>query len=116
MSKELTTLLSPDSLSPNDYNPNQMTDDEFAELGQRINEYHTLAAKHAGQAVEAARQAGELLVQAKRNAGHGNWLQWLADNVHFSERTAQAYMRVAKQLPKLTNENRSSVADLTLSS
>ena len=32
MSKELITMLSPDSLSQNDYNPNRMSDSEFAEL------------------------------------------------------------------------------------
>jgi chromosome segregation ATPase len=34
-------------------------------------------------------EIGKRLIQAKGAVGHGNWSQWLKDNVDYSERTAQ---------------------------
>lgn len=39
---------------------------------------------------------GEKLLQAKATVGHGNWGQWLADNVDYSERTAQNIITIYK--------------------
>lgn len=39
---------------------------------------------------------GEKLLQAKAAVGHGNWGQWLADNVDYSERTAQNIITIYK--------------------
>jgi hypothetical protein len=46
-------------------------------------------------AVAHAIRAGELLIEAKAQVGHGNWLPWLKANFDGSERTAQNYMRLA---------------------
>jgi hypothetical protein len=65
------------------------------DLGSRINEEHRLAVQHAGNAIEHALACGRMLLEAKAKVGHGKWTQWLQDNVAFSERSAQAYMRIA---------------------
>jgi hypothetical protein len=48
-----------------------------------------------------ALHCGELLLAAKKLVGHGEWLPWLAANCTVSERTAQAYIRVASRRPEL---------------
>src|SRR4051794_5014264 len=55
---------------------------------------HTLAAY--GNAVAHAIRAGELLLEVKGLVGHGRWLPWLAENFPASVRTAQGYMRLAR--------------------
>lgn len=67
-------------------------------LAEQINTDHTAARQHAREAVSHARRAGELLLQAQDHCPHGRWLPWLT--VHCSDiaaRTAQAYMRLARQ-------------------
>lgn len=39
---------------------------------------------------------GEMLLLAKGAVGHGNWGQWLKDNVDYSERTAQNIITIYK--------------------
>ena len=39
---------------------------------------------------------GEKLLLAKGAVGHGNWGQWLKDNVDYSERTAQNIITIYK--------------------
>lgn len=69
-----------------------------ASLSDQINAEHRLAQEHARTAVTHARRAGELLLQAKELAAHGQWLPWLAANVPgISERAAQGYMRLARE-------------------
>lgn len=46
--------------------------------------------------VETVIEIGEYLTEAKSILSHGDWLKWLAENVHFSERTAQRYMQLAE--------------------
>jgi hypothetical protein len=63
------------------------------------------ADRHWQSAVEHARRAGEGLIEAKGMLKHGEWLPWLEANFPgFSERSAQNYMRMAR--------NRNAVADL----
>lgn len=38
---------------------------------------------------------GELLIRAKDNLKHGEWLDWLHDNISFSHRQAERLMRTA---------------------
>ena len=66
----------------------------FDELADQINEAHRLAQEHAESAIDYAFRVGDLLLQAKSEVKHGKWLPWLRDNVQFSERTAQTYMRL----------------------
>jgi hypothetical protein len=62
------------------------------------------AEEHWQSAVEHAIRAGELLIEAKAQVEHGEWLPWLKQNFPGSGRTARNYMRLA--------ENRQRVADL----
>jgi hypothetical protein len=73
----------------------------LAQLAQRINAECTAALTAARTALEHARRAGELLVEAKAACGHGQWLRWLEANVPLSRRTAQGYMRLATRWAQL---------------
>lgn len=91
-----------------------MSTNVATDLAARINEAHELATKSAASAVEHARRAGELLIEAKKSVGHGGWLQFCRDNVKFGIRSAQNYMRLAAQMPKLTEEKAQRVAHLPI--
>jgi hypothetical protein len=80
-------------------------------LAEEINEAHELAMQHASAAVMHGVKVGQLLLEAKDTVPHGKWLPWLRENVAFSERTAQAYMRVADKTPP---EIRNGAADFSL--
>lgn len=84
-----------------------------ADLAVQINTEHERAFGKAREALEHARRAGELLLQAKAAVDHGQWLPWLAANVAFSERTAQGYMRLAARWDTLQTKS-ATVADLGL--
>lgn len=69
-------------------------------LISRINAAHAEAQAYASKAIERALEAGDLLLRAKTQVSHGQWQSWLKANCpDISIRTAQNYMRVAKQLP-----------------
>jgi Protein of unknown function (DUF3102) len=77
----------------------------LSRLARQINAEHG----HVRQAQEAmaghARRAGELLVDAKKQVQHGEWLPWLAANCpDVSPDTAQVYMRIARRWPDLPAE------------
>lgn len=50
---------------------------------------------------------GQRLIEAKAMLSHGEWLPWLEERVEFSERTAQKFMKIAREF-----SNPSAVADL----
>jgi Protein of unknown function (DUF3102) len=79
-------------------------------LAARIRAEHKAASKALKASVVHAIKAGELLLEAKRTVAHGEWLGWLQANCEIPERTAQAYMRLAR----LPIEKRNAVADLPL--
>ena len=83
-------------------------------LATGIREKHQAALDAAANAVSLAREAGELLIQAKAQVEHGQWANWLNANVQFSERTAQGYMRLVRELPKLDDEKAQRVAVMPL--
>lgn len=82
-------------------------------LAADIRREHEHAYGKAREALEHARRAGELLIEAKSVVEHGQWLPWLAANVPFSERTAQGYMRLASRWSELEAKS-ATVADLPL--
>lgn len=53
-------------------------------------------------------EIGRLLIEAKKQLKHGEWLPWLKEKVDFSERTAQNFMKCAEKY----GENPNIVADL----
>jgi hypothetical protein len=71
------------------------------QLAERIKAAHLGVGRHLAAALEKAREAGELLRAAKRQLGHGCWLPWLSANCAIPERTAQIYMRVARNWPQI---------------
>lgn len=52
-------------------------------------------------------EIGKRLIKAKELLPHGEWGKWLEEKVSFKERTAQNYMRVAREF-----SNTNSIADL----
>lgn len=64
-------------------------------LASQINDFHLEAESHAKKALMFAIQAGEHLNNAKSKVQHGQWMAWLKENINFSKRKAQTYMRLA---------------------
>ena len=62
------------------------------------------AKRRGGQAIL---DVGRGLIEAKDLLSHGEWLPWLEERVEFSERTAQKFMRLAREW-----SNPSTLADL----
>ena len=67
-----------------------------------------------GDILEAQRKGGEAvltigkcLIEAKDMLPHGEWLPWLAEKVGYSEKTAQNFMRLAREF-----SNPQAIADL----
>lgn len=81
-------------------------------LAERFRHEHAACEAAGRQTIEHAIAAGNILIEAKSVVGHGNWLPWLRDNCHVSERTAQQYMRVARNQDQL--QKRNGAADLSL--
>jgi hypothetical protein len=82
------------------------------ELVAKVNEEHKQVKECVIKGAQHAVRAGQLLWEAKRKAGHGRWLEWIAENCKFSDRTAQLYMNLATALPQVANPQ--SIADLSL--
>jgi hypothetical protein len=80
----------------------------LSDLAAQINHEHEECMSCAEEAIELMRRsvehaykAGELLLQAKKRICHGAWKPWIKNNLAFSDRTAQNYMRLAKKWPVL---------------
>jgi hypothetical protein len=86
----------------------------LADLAARIKAEHEAVGIALKDSVRHAIMAGELLLQAKDQVPHGQWLPWLRDHCTISERTAQLYMRVAKNRSEIEDQIRNGVADLSL--
>lgn len=71
----------------------------MVDLSEQINAEHAACAAAASTAIEHAWKAGALLLEAKHQAGHGEWLPWLEQHFAGSPRTAQSYMRIARKFP-----------------
>ena len=86
----------------------------LADLAARIKVEHTAVSTALNESVKHAIAAGELLIEAKDQIAHGQWLPWLDDHCTISERTAQLYMRCAKNRRAIEDQIRNGVADLSL--
>ena len=89
------------------------TDLQLAELATEINAEHQKVKTAFASGFEHALHAGKLLTEAKKKLPHGDWLPWLERHCNVSKRTAQAYMRLAREVPKLDDENAQRVAHLS---
>jgi hypothetical protein len=89
----------------------------LADLAARIRTCHEATVAALNTSVIHAMAAGDLLIEAKAQVGHGHWLPWLAKNCAISERTAQLYTKLAKNratIEKAMRNPQRGVADLTL--
>jgi hypothetical protein len=86
----------------------------LVDLAARIKAGHASVDSALKESVAHAIKAGELLVEAKALLRHGQWLPWLTANCSLSERSAQLYMRIAKNCEQIEMQIRSGVADLSL--
>jgi hypothetical protein len=80
---------------------NTQADPVLQDFAARINTAHAACEGAFKAGLLQAREAGELLLQAKELVAHGAWLPWLEANCTVSERTAQGYMRVARRWVEL---------------
>ncbi len=56
------------------------------------------AKEYAEKAVGIALECGKLLVEQKKQVGHGNWETWCNENLSFTERTARKYMGLTRKM------------------
>lgn len=89
--------------------PDLSNSQDLTVLAGQIRDAHERVVTNIRATLEAAIHCGELLRQAKRQVPHGSWSTWLKQNFPASQRTAQAYMRVADRYA-----NTQAPADLTL--
>jgi hypothetical protein len=68
------------------------------DLAARIQQEHEACRSCLQRGLEHAIAAGRLLIEAKTQVPHGQWLSWLKTNCVVSPRTAQAYMRVTNSI------------------
>jgi DUF3102 family protein len=80
----------------------------LADLAARIKAEHEAVIASLKGSVQHAIAAGELF-EAKQQLKHGQWLPWLTEHCQVTERTAQRYMRLARNKDKCD-----SVSDLSL--
>jgi hypothetical protein len=86
----------------------------LTDLAARIRIEHEATADSLRRSIEHAMTAGDLLIEAKAQVKHGEWLPWLDEHCGMAERTAQLYMRIAKGREVIESKIRSGVADLSL--
>lgn len=67
----------------------------LSDLAHGIIAEHVQVELAARQGLKHAIRAGQLLVEAKSQVAHGEWVCWVKSNCHLSVRTAQVYMRLA---------------------
>jgi hypothetical protein len=68
-----------------------------ASLAKEISEAHTQFLEGMTTTLNAGIKVGELLIEAKQNMEHGEFLPWIAESLPFTERTAQKYMKIARK-------------------
>lgn len=83
-------------------------------LAYRINEQQARIEQAWSTTLERAKEAGELLIEAKRLAGHGNWLTWLESNCRVSASMAEKYVKIARGWDALSDENAERVPYLSI--
>ena len=67
----------------------------WQQLADDANDYAADAERQLRSAVDSARAAGDLLIQIRKQIGHGNWTEWLKQHWNHSDRVAQKYMQIA---------------------
>lgn len=76
---------------------------ELVSLNQLVSEIKFFE----NQAVVSYWEIGKRLSKAKEQVGHGNWENWIDQNLGYTSRTANSLIRVYKEIP-----NQKSISDL----
>ena len=74
-------------------------------LAEVANTHHDACVAALRIAADTARQAGEALIEAKSLVAHGEWSGWIKANFRGGMRTAQRYMKVAKNWDSIAGKN-----------
>jgi DUF3102 family protein len=69
--------------------------ESLAALASKINHAHRAGEAATRRGLEYFRAAGEMLLKAKEQCGHGEWMTWLKKNIKASQRSANKYMTLA---------------------
>jgi hypothetical protein len=85
----------------------------LADLASRIRAEHESTAASLKRGAKHAMAAGQLLIAAKKQLKHGEWLPWLRDHCAMPERTARLYMRLASNRQVIESQI-GSVADFSI--
>src|SRR5262245_54437735 len=88
-------------------------DDKLADLAARIRTEHAAVCSSARKTLEHALRVGALLIEAKDLMSHGSWRLWVHQHCDVSERSAQNYMRLARNWAVRT-ANPQLTADMTI--
>lgn len=83
-------------------------------LALRINEQQDKIELAWGITLERAKEAGELLIEAKRLVGHGKWLPWLETNCRVCASMAEKYVKIAKGWDVLAGGDTEHVPNLSI--
>ena len=75
------------------------TERVLGQLAAEINAADQSVRQAVSNAVVHAMRAGELLAEVKRRLPHGEFIAWAEQHCTFGLRTAQLYMRLARELP-----------------
>jgi Protein of unknown function (DUF3102) len=75
----------------------------LSELASIANREHHLAKQAAKSMALHSLAAGEALNRAKDRVKHGEWGAWLRENFDGSQRSAQRYMRIAANAPRVAH-------------
>ena len=67
----------------------------WQQMADDANDYAADAERQLRSAVDSARAAGDLLLQIRKQIGHGGWTEWLKQHWNHSDRVAQRYMQLA---------------------
>lgn len=110
MSKALSNLVSKEIIAT----PEQVKAATPDEIVQYVNDAHALVLAAHQSAVERAMEMGRLLIAVKGNQNHGSFTHWIDRNTKFSIRTAQRYMKLANEVPKLGKAEATRVSLLSL--
>jgi Protein of unknown function (DUF3102) len=71
------------------------------DIAARIQVEHQAVAASLKRSIERAIAAGELLIEAKEQIPHGDWLPWLQEHCGVTPRSAQGYIRLARNRDKI---------------
>ena len=89
-----------------------MNNEVMEDFASQINAAHSETVRYAHSALYYAMEVGRLLSEAKKTVEHGKWLPWMRENISFSERSAQAYMRL--HINRRTIEKTQRAADFSV--